>query len=106
MNKLSFASDYQEGAHPAILNELLQTNLLKSDGYGTDEFTKTVIAKIQSACSCPNASVHFLIGGTQTNAVMIDAILKSYQGVIAANSGHISVHEAGAIESNLQGIKC
>lgn len=98
MEKLSFASDYQEGAHPAVMRRLCETNLLQSAGYGADEFCESARAKIRSACRCPNAAVHFLVGGTQTNATVIDASLKPYQGVIAAESGHISVHEAGAIE--------
>ncbi len=95
---LSFASDYQEGAHEAILERLCRTNLQKTDGYGTDEFCASAREKIRAACGCPEAAVHFLVGGTQTNATVIDALLKSYQGVIAADSGHISTHEAGAIE--------
>jgi threonine aldolase len=97
-NKLSFASDYMDGAHPSIMTRLTDTNLLNTQGYGTDSFSKSARNKIRAACGCPNAEVHFLVGGTQTNATVIDAVLKSYQGVIAANSGHISVHEAGAIE--------
>ncbi len=97
-SQLSFASDYMEGAHPAILARLLDTNLLKTQGYGTDSFSESARSKIRTACACPDAEVHFLVGGTQTNATVIDALLKSYQGVIAADSGHISVHEAGAIE--------
>lgn len=97
-NKLSFASDYMEGAHPSIMTRLTDTNLLKTQGYGTDSFSQSARNKIRAACGCPNAEVHFLVGGTQTNATVIDAVLKSYQGVIAASSGHISVHEAGAIE--------
>lgn len=97
--KLQFASDYQEGAHPAILKELERTNLFSSPGYGFDEFTMEAIQRIQKACGCPNADIHFLIGGTQANMVVIDAILTSYQGVICAASGHINVHEAGAIEA-------
>ena len=95
---LSFASDYMEGAHGAILDRLLETNLIKSPGYGTDDFCAAAREKIKAACGVPEAEVHFLVGGTQTNAVVIDAVLRSYQGVIAADTGHISVHEAGAIE--------
>ena len=97
-DKLSFASDYMEGAHPAILQRLLDTNLLKSAGYGFDEYSASAKEKIRSACSAPDADIFFLAGGTQANAVMIDAILRPWQGVIAAGSAHISVHEAGAIE--------
>lgn len=97
-DKLSFSSDYMEGAHPSIMARLTDTNLLKSQGYGTDSFSQSARDKIRAACGCPDAEVHFLMGGTQTNATVIDAVLKSYQGVVAPNSGHISVHEAGAIE--------
>ena len=95
---LSFASDYQEGAHEEVLSALCETNLQKSPGYGTDEYCASAREKIRKACACPEADVHFLMGGTQTNATVIDALLKSYQGVLAPESGHISVHEAGAIE--------
>ena len=95
---LLLASDYQEGAHPAILARLNETNEIKSPGYGEDEFCASAREKIRTACGCPDAAVHFLVGGTQTNAVVIDGFLRSYQGVIAAESGHISTHEAGAIE--------
>ena len=96
--RLNFASDYMEGAHPAIMQRLLETNLMKTAGYGADEFSEAAREKIRAACEAPEAEVFFLVGGTQTNAVVIDAVLRSYQGVIAAESGHISVHEAGAVE--------
>ncbi len=96
--KLSFASDYMEGAHPLILQRLMETNLEKSAGYGLDDFSESARNRIRAACSAPEADVFFLVGGTQANATMIDALLRPYQGVIAAESGHISVHEAGAIE--------
>ncbi len=97
-NVLSFSCDYMEGAHPQILQRLTETNFLKTPGYGLDSFSKSAKAKIREACSVPDAEVFFLVGGTQTNATVIDAMLKSYQGVIAADTGHISLHEAGAIE--------
>ncbi len=96
--KLSFASDYLEGAHPAILQRLVETNLEKTPGYGEDEYSESARRKIRAACAAPGSDVYFLVGGTQTNATVIDALLRPYQGVIAAESGHISVHEAGAIE--------
>ncbi|MBQ2960171.1 MAG: low specificity L-threonine aldolase [Oscillospiraceae bacterium] len=99
-NKLSFASDYMEGAHPNILSRLVESNLQKSAGYGLDTYSDSAKRKLRTACNCPEADIFFLVGGTQTNATVIDALLKSYQGVIAPESGHISVHEAGAIESN------
>lgn len=98
INKLSFSSDYMEGAHPDILKRLMDTNMEKSAGYGLDEYTESAKDKIREACGAPGAEVYFLTGGTQANATMIDAMLRSYQGVMAADSGHISVHEAGAIE--------
>ncbi|MBR6089620.1 MAG: aminotransferase class V-fold PLP-dependent enzyme, partial [Anaerolineaceae bacterium] len=96
--KLSFSSDYMEGAHPAIFRKLMENNMVKSTGYGFDEFSETAREKIRSACAAPEADIFFLTGGTQTNATVIDAFLKPYQGVIAVTSGHIAVHEAGAIE--------
>ena len=96
--KSTFASDYMEGAHPGILERLAETNFEKTPGYGTDVYSESAAKKIREACGTPEAEIYFLVGGTQTNATVIDAFLKSYQGVIAAESGHISVHEAGAIE--------
>lgn len=96
--KLHFASDYMKGAHPQVLDAIVRTNYLSTAGYGEDEFCRKAEQEILEACSCPDGEVHFLIGGTQANAVMIDALLRPYQGVIAAASGHVSVHEAGAIE--------
>ena len=98
--KLSFACDYAKGAHPNIMQRMMETNLIKTAGYGFDEFSESARDKIRKACECERATVEFLVGGTQTNAVIIDALLRSYQGVIAAETGHISVHEAGAIEAN------
>lgn len=96
--KLSFASDYMEGAHPAILERLIATNTMQTAGYGNDQFSESAKDKIRMACQAPEADVAFLVGGTQANAVVIDALLRPYQGVLAAQSGHINVHEAGAIE--------
>lgn len=97
-NFLSFSCDYMEGAHSQILKRLMETNLVKTPGYGLDDYSKSAKEKIRDACKAPDAEVFFLVGGTQTNVTMIDAILKSYEGVIAADTGHVSVHEAGAIE--------
>ncbi len=97
-NRLCFASDYMEGAHPAIMDRLIESNMEQSPGYGTDEYSEAARDKIRAACNASEADVFFLTGGTQTNAVVIDSILRPYQGVIASCSGHISVHEAGAIE--------
>ena len=88
-----------EGAHPSILKRLADTNWQKLPGYGFDEISLAAKDKIRQACHAPNAEVEFLVGGTQANAVMIDALLQPYQGVAAADTGHISVHEAGAIEA-------
>ena len=97
-HKLSFASDYTEGAHPAIIERLVQTNMEQTSGYGTDEYCERARSLVRKACECPEAAVHFLVGGTQTNATVIDALLNRYEGVIAAETGHVAVHEAGAIE--------
>ena len=97
--QLAFASDYMEGAHQAILQKLAESNLIKSAGYGLDEYSEAAREKIRKACNAPEAEVHFLVGGTQTNATVIDGLLASYQGVIAAETGHVSAHEAGAIEA-------
>lgn len=100
MPTLSFASDYMEGCHPRLLSRLVETNLEQTGGYGLDEYCESAREKIRLACACPGAAVHFLVGGTQANATLIDAFLRSYQGVIAPDTGHIAVHEAGAIEAS------
>lgn len=97
--RLSFASDYMEGAHPSIMQRLAETNLCQTPGYGQDHFTEEAKQKIRDCCQAPDAEIYFLTGGTQTNATVIDALLMPYQGVIAADTGHISIHEAGAIEA-------
>lgn len=99
MARLEFASDYMEGCIPEILTRLTETNLEKSSGYGSDEHTARAAELIREACDAPDAEVHLLAGGTQTNRTVIGAMLKPWEGVIAAQTGHISVHEAGAIES-------
>lgn len=93
------ASDYQEGAHPAILRRLQETNFEQSPGYGTDEICTSARRRIREACHCPGAAVHFLAGGTQANMIVVSSVLRPWQGVIAADTGHISSHEAGAIEA-------
>ena len=95
---LSFESDYIEGAHPKILEALTKTNMECLSGYGADAYTKSAREKIAAACSQPDAQIAFLTGGTQTNQIVIDTMLHQYEGVVAAQSGHVSVHEAGAIE--------
>ena len=95
---LYFENDYSEGAHPKILQRLMDTNMEHLSGYGSDRYTDLAKNKIRDLCKCPEAEVYFLVGGTQTNQTVIDSVLKSYEGVIAAETGHVSVHEAGAIE--------
>ena len=95
---ISFTCDYNEGAHPAILERLLATNLCQEPGYGADAFTASAKARIREAVGCPGAEVFLLTGGTQTNSTVIATLLRDYQGVIAAATGHIAVHEAGAVE--------
>ena len=94
-----FNSDYLEGAHPSIMVKMAETNMVQTVGYGEDEYCEAAREKIKTACQAPEADVHFLVGGTQTNTTVIAAILRPWQGVIAAVSGHINCHEAGAIES-------
>ncbi len=95
---ISFESDYTTGAHPAILRRFLETNTEPLSGYGSDPYTASAKEKIKQACACPHAEVYFLTGGTQTNMIVIASLLRSYEGVIAAETGHVSLHEAGAIE--------
>lgn len=94
-----FNSDYLEGAHPALMAKLNETNMVQTVGYGEDEYCAAAREKIRAACQAPEADVHFLVGGTQTNTTVIAAILRPWQGVLSAVSGHINCHEAGAIES-------
>ena len=95
---LSFESDYIKGAHPQILSALYKLNEDPFAGYGEDKFSKSAKQKIAAACATDAKDIFFLVGGTQTNAVVIATMLKDYEGVIAAQTGHINVHEAGAIE--------
>jgi len=95
---ISFTCDYTEGAHPLILQRLVETNLIQEDGYGEDSFCLSAKQKILSALQCPQAKIYFLTGGTQANSTVIDAMLRSYEGVVAPQTGHIAVHEAGAVE--------
>ena len=93
-----FRCDYAEGAHPEILKRLTETNFEQLDGYGCDPYTERAKKKILEACACPDGEVHFLVGGTQTNATVIAAMLQDYEGAVAVETGHIGVHEAGAVE--------
>lgn len=99
MAKLHFDTDYMRGAHPLIMEKLFKTNLEQTPGYGTDEYTERAKKLIREECGSPEARIFFMVGGTQTNATVIDGILRHHQGVIAADSGHINVHESGAIEA-------
>lgn len=95
---LSFESDYIEGAHERVMQRLFETNLEKLTGYGADPYCNSAKKKIRIACECPDADIYFLVGGTQTNATVIDSMLAPYEGVLSAVTGHVSAHEAGAIE--------
>ena len=97
---ISFESDYVEGAHPAILRRLTETNLEQLPGYGADVYCERAKEKIRRACGMPEAEVFFLAGGTQTNRIVISSLLASCEGVIAAETGHIHLHEAGAVEAS------
>ena len=95
---LYFENDYCEGAHPAILQKLTETNFEKVSGYGTDPYCASAREKIRAACACPEADVQFISGGTQSNAIVIASMLRRWEGVLAASTGHVAAHEAGAIE--------
>ena len=95
---LSFASDYTEGAHPKVLQHLMDRNLVTLPGYGFDPDTEAAKAKICSACGRDDLQICFLTGGTQTNRIAVSSMLRSYEGVVCADTGHVAVHESGAIE--------
>lgn len=94
-----FDSDYMAGAHPEVMRRLIETNLEHTVGYGCDYYTERAVNLIREACGVPEAKVALLVGGTQTNATVIDGVLARHEGVLAAESAHINVHEAGAIEA-------
>lgn len=96
---IRFDSDYTEGCHPRVLDALVRTNMEQTPGYGLDEHCERARALIRSACAAPEADVHFLVGGTQTNATVIAAALRPWQGVLSPDTGHINCHETGAIEA-------
>lgn len=96
---IRFECDYLEGAHPRILKRLEETNFEQTAGYGTDSYCAGAKAKIQELCGSTEVDVHFLVGGTQTNFTVISAVLRPHQGVLAALTGHINVHETGAVEA-------
>ena len=95
----SFRNDYSEGAHPKVLEALTATNFVQTCGYGLDPYCAEAAARIRELCAAPEADVHFLVGGTQTNFLVLDALLASYEAVITAHTGHINVHETGAVEA-------
>ena len=97
---LSFENDYSEGCHPQVLEALVKTNLESLPGYGSDSYSEEAKKKIKKVLHNDDADIYFLTGGTQTNETIITSLLKPYEGVVAAETGHIAVHEAGAIENH------
>ena len=97
---IRFDSDYTEGAHPRVLQRLTEANAVQTPGYGEDPFCREAAALIRDLCAVPEASVHFLVGGTQTNRTVIAQLLRPHQGAVAADTGHIAVHETGAVENS------
>ena len=95
---ISFECDYNNGAHPKVLENLIKYNEVRTTPYGFDEFSERAKGRIREACGMPDAQIFFLTGGTQTNATAIDSMLYQYEGVICVETGHINVHEAGAVE--------
>ena len=94
-----FNNDYSEGCHEKVLEALIRTNMVQSFGYGEDEYCAMAAQKIREACGRQDCAVHFLVGGTQANLTVIDAALRPHQGALCAVSGHIHVHETGAVEA-------
>lgn len=94
-----FQCDYTEGAHPRLMERLMSTNMEQWSGYGEDDYCRSAADKIRQLCGDESLAVHFLVGGTQTNMTVIDSALRSYQGVLCADTGHINVHETGAVEA-------
>lgn len=97
---IHFRNDYSAGAHPAVLAALAQTNLDLTAGYGCDRYCEAAADTIRRLCVCPGADVHFFVGGTQVNTTSLSAFLRPYEAVVAADTAHICVHEAGSIEHN------
>jgi threonine aldolase len=95
----SFKNDYSEGAHPRILNALLENNLVQDEGYGEDRYSKEAMERIKEKIGSNNVDIHFISGGTQTNLIAISAFLRPHEAAIAVSSGHILGHETGAIEA-------
>lgn len=96
---IRFNSDYTEGAHPKILEKLIETNLEQTSGYGMDPYCEKARGIIKEKCKDENLDVHFFVGGTQTNLTFISSVLRPYQGVVSVDTGHINTHESGAIEA-------
>lgn len=96
---IRFESDYTQGATPEIIERLVQTNLEMTPGYGEDEYCLSAAQKIKEEIGQTTADVHFLVGGTQTNLLFISSVLRPHQGVMCAHTGHINVHETGAVEA-------
>lgn len=94
-----FNSDYLEGAHPRVMQRLMDTNMVQTTGYGEDEYCAEARKTVRRLCEAPKADVHFLVGGTQTNFTLLSAALRPYQGVISTDTGHIAVHETGSVEA-------
>ena len=97
--KYSFKNDYSEGAHPNIIQALVSSNLEQTDGYGYDPYCAKAKELIKERLNNDDSDIHFIVGGTQTNLIMISSALRPFEAVIAANTGHINVHETGAIEA-------
>ena len=97
---ISFRNDYSEGAHPSVLDAIGKHNFETTCGYSMDPFCQQAAATVRALTACPDADVHFIVGGTLANTIVISAALRPWEGVIAATTGHINVHETGAIESS------
>lgn len=97
---IRFNSDYTEGAHPRIMERLVETNMVQTTGYGEDEYCTEAKEILKKVCNAPDADVHFMVGGTQTNATVISSVLRPHQAALCVDSGHINVHETGAIEAS------
>ncbi|NLA96209.1 MAG: GNAT family N-acetyltransferase [Clostridiaceae bacterium] len=98
-DRISFENDYNAGCHPAVLRDLVETNEIRTSGYGLDAYCEEAARLIKEACQAPGAGVHFLTGGTQANLIVAAGALKPWLGIVSAGTGHINVHEAGAIEA-------
>jgi len=99
MNMIRFNCDYQEGAHPRILQKMMDVNYVQSPGYGEDDFCEEARAIIREKCKAPKADVHFLVGGTQTNFTFLCAAMRPHEGVIGTETAHIATHESGSVEA-------